>query len=379
MKKIISILLLLCLFMLVSCNKPGNEKIDHQNEETDHPSEVIDNQNEVDEFKALLSKQDLSPFYERMFSSIFKQDYVSYTNSYGEEERNVDFFRYLGNGAYGYYYSVTREEYEEIMAKENVNPFDFITKGPGNYTLIQSANINTFSSELVDEIEKSSTRDFKFYQRLDSIFDETDLQLYNSFELHEDDSGIPRERTKFNGKVNKEALLEVVSTSWLTDTIQRVCAFDGQKNAEFLDNLYYDVCRDFLKKTDQEISTFLKENKIVIREGEEYTEVSFELHDEAIKQTMMDHDIFPGSFKGTLYYDKEDGSFEKYLYEINYEIHESDEEDCISSSSLIFKATGYSYHHTYDRTPYIEPDPVVYADAYEFVNDMVDNIVQPID
>ena len=152
--------------MLVSCNKPGNEKIDHQNEETDHPSEVIDNQNEVNEFKALLSKQDLSPFYERMFSSIFKQDYVSYTNSYGEEERNVDFFRYLGNGAYGYYYSVTREEYEEIMAKENVNPFDFITKGPGNYTLIQSANINTFSSELVDEIEKSSTRDFKFYQRL---------------------------------------------------------------------------------------------------------------------------------------------------------------------------------------------------------------------
>ena len=94
---------------------------------------------------------------------------------------------------------------------------------------------------------------------------------------------------------------------------------------------------------------------------------------------MMDHDIFPGSFKGTLYYDKEDGSFEQYLYEINYEIHESDEEDCISSSSLIFKATGYSYHHTYDRTPYIEPDPVVYADAYEFVNDMVDNIVQPID
>ena len=90
MKKILSILLLLCLFVLASCNKPGNEAIDTQSKEvdtqTDPPSEEIDNQNKVDEFKTLLSKQDLSPFYERMFSSTFKQDYVSYTNSYGEEE-----------------------------------------------------------------------------------------------------------------------------------------------------------------------------------------------------------------------------------------------------------------------------------------------------
>ena len=57
MKKFLSLLyLLLCLFAFVSCKKSGSKEPDKQ-------SEVIDNQKEVDEFKALLNKQDLSPFY----------------------------------------------------------------------------------------------------------------------------------------------------------------------------------------------------------------------------------------------------------------------------------------------------------------------------
>ena len=384
MKKIISILLLLAfLFAFVSCNDPVSEATDTQSEEvdtqTDNPGEVIDNQQEVDEFKALLNKQDLSPFYEKMFSSMFRQDYASYINSYDDEDKNIDFFRYSGSGAYGYFYSVTREEYEEIMAKEDVNPFDFIVRGPGNYSLLQNAKINTLSSELVDGFDKTSTSDLSYYQRLDSQFDDTDLQVYSSFEIKDKTGGIPAESGKFNGKVNKEALLEVVSTSWLTDTIQRICAFDGDKITEFLDGLYYDVCRGLLNKTDKEISDFLKANNIVISNGEEYTELSFELNDDAIKQILIDNDIFPGSFKGTLYYDKEAGSFEEFMYEINYANNEFDEENAhIYSSMLLFTATGYSYHHTYEGTPYFNPDAVVYADAYEFVNDMVDNIIPPI-
>lgn len=385
MKKIISILLLLTfLFALVSCNNPENEATDTQSEEvdtqTDNPGEVIDNQQKVDEFKALLNKQDLSPFYEKMFSSIFRQDYVSYTNSHDDEDKNIDFFRYSGNGAYGYFYSVTREEYEEIMAKEDVNPFDFIVRGPGNYSLLQNAKINTFSSELVDNIDKTSTRDFSYSQRLDSQFDDTDLQVYSSYEINDKAGDIPTKKAEFNGKVNKESLLEVVSTSWLTDTIQRICAFDGHKITEFLDGLYYEVCRDLLNKTDKEISDFLNTNNIVISDGEEYTELSFELNDDAIKQILIDNDIFPGSFKGTLYYDKEAGSFEEFMYEINYANNEFDEENAhIYSSTLLFTATGYSYHHTYEGTPYFNPDAVVYSDAYEFVNDMLDNIIPPID
>ena len=374
MKKVISILLsLIFLFTLASCNNTGSEVIDDQ-------SEVIDNQKEVVEFKTLLNKQDLSPFYEKMFRSIFRQDYVSYTNSYDDEERTIDFFRYAGTGAYGYFYSVTPEEYEEIMAKDNVNPFDFIIKGPGNYSLLQNAEINTLSSELVDGFDETSTRAFSYYQRLDSQFDDTDWQVYSSFEINDNDSDITDKGAIFHGKVNKRSLLEVVSTSWLTDTIQRICAFDGHRITEFLDGLYYDVCRGLLNKTDKEISAFLKNNNIVISDGEEYTELSFELYDDAIKQIMIDNDVFPGSFKGTLYYDKEDGSFEEYMYEIKYINNISDEEESrITSSTLIFTATGFSYHYTYDGTPYFNPDPVVYDDAYEFINDMLDNIISPIE
>ena len=367
MKKIIFMFLILTnLLTLASCN----------NKENLH----IDNQKEVDEFKTLLDKQDLSPFYERMFSAMFKQDYVSYMNSYGDEEdKGIDFYRYSGTGTYGYYYSVTQEEYEDIMEKENVNPFDFISRGPGNYSLLQSAHINTFSSELVDGLEKNQTQDFNFIQNLNSLFDDNDLQVYNDLKLYDEYVNEPYLEKKFNGKVNKEALLEVVSTSWLTDTIQRICAFDGQECTEFLDGLYYDICRDLLTKNDKEISDFIKNNNIVISEGEEYLELSFDLNDEDIKEIMIDNDIFPGTFNGTLYYDKEDGSFERYLYEINTVNNTFDEEELyISSTKLKFEATGYSYHNTYEKVPYINPDPVVYTDAYEFVIDMVDNIIPPI-
>lgn len=379
MKKIISMLFLLtCFFTLASCNKSGSEN--SGNGEIDNSgSEEIDNQKEVDEFKALLNKQDVSPFYERMFTSLFRQDYTSYTNSYeDEEERCIDFFRYLGTGGYGFFYNVNQDEYEEIMENEIVNPFDFITQGFGNYSLIQSANVNAFSSEIVDGLEKKATRDLSFSQRLDSQFDDTDYQLYNTFEINDKSGDIPSKSTKFNGKVNKESLLEVVSTSWLTDTIQKICPFDGHKNTEFIDNLYYEICRSLLNKNDNEISAFIKNNNIVISDGEEYTELTFEVNDDDIRQIMIDNDIFPGTFKGTLYYAKETGSYERYLYEINYVTNEFDEEDGrISSTILKFEATGTSFHHTSERIPYIPEDPVVYTDAYEFVNDIVDNIIPP--
>ena len=381
MKKIyFKLFLLTSLFVLASCKNSGSKENENSNGENDNQIEEIDNQEEVDEFKALLSKQDLSPFYEKQFSAMFKQDYASYTNYYGdEEEKSIDFYRYSGSGAYGYFYSVTQDEYEEIIIKENVNPFDFITIGQGNYSLIQFADVNSFSSEMVDDLEETSTRDFKYYQRLDSQFDDTNYQLYNTFTMNENNSGTPTIDTKFNGIVNKDSLLEVVSTSWLTDTIQRVCAFDGHKNTEFLDGLYYDVCRGLLNKSDEEISVFLKNNNIVISDGEEYTELSFELNDEEILEIMIDNDIFPGSFNGTLYYDKETGSFEKYFYEIKYINTKTDEEEaCISSTTLIFTATGYSYHETYDEVPYIDPNVEEYTDAYEFVSDMLENIIPPI-
>ncbi len=388
MKKFLSKLLLMtCLLVLVSCSSKKEEpdkepeEIDNQSEVIDDQTEVIDNQANVDELKALLNKQDLSPFYERTFASMYKQDYVTYINSYeDDEERSIDFYRYLGTGGYGFFYSVSEDVYNEIIEKDNVNPFDFITRGSGNYSLIQSAKVNAFTSEMVDGMEKRTTRDINFSQRLDSQFDDNDYQLYNSLELTDNTGVIPNQSKEFNGKVNKEELLEVVSTSWLTNTIQKVCAYDGQKNTELIDDLYYEVCKSLVNKTDKEISDFIKNNNIVISDGEEYKELAFELNDENIKQILVDNDIFPGTFKGTLYYDKVSGSYEKYSYEINLVNNGFNEEGgYVTSSTLSFFAEGYSYHSAHGSIPYIKPNPVVYTDAYDFVNDVVDNIIPPVD
>ena len=68
MKKALFLPLLVCSLSLFSCgSKPANYE-------------------EVQQFKALLSKQDLSPIYTKMFVSQFTQNYEFFSSAHGEED-----------------------------------------------------------------------------------------------------------------------------------------------------------------------------------------------------------------------------------------------------------------------------------------------------
>ena len=376
-KKLLFLSAIIAALSLNGCNK---------NNPSDNPFDEpvvdpIDNQEEVDSLKALLNKQDLSPFYEKMFNANFLQDYSVYTNSVDEDEETVEFFRYEGLGMYGYYYSVSEDKYNEIMSKKDANPFDFISSSEnGCFDLMQSADFNSFQFENDDDTKTSDISDFTYYQRLITLFDEENLQVYNSFSFEDHIDETKDSTDHFNGLVSKELLFNSISTEMLSKTIERVTLFDGQRSTEFLDSVYYDVCNDLLTKNDKELSQFIKTNHIALSEGEEYLEVSFKIEDESIMQTLADNEIFPGTIEGTLYYDKENSSFQKYTYQINFmDSVINNENRCVKSTVLKFTVEGFSLHGTFGGVPYIEPNPVVYDDGGQFASDMVEHIIPSIE
>lgn len=383
MKKILTFLLAaIAMIPIAGC---GNDKTPEP-EPSDDPSvdptpEIIPNQEEVDELKALLVKQDLSPFYERMFASFFKQEYTSYSSAYEDETESIDFFRYVGTGAYGFFYSVEEEQYDEIMAKDNHNLFDFLVKSVSDYEMLQSAYINSYSYEGEDgegtgEEEKI---DIYYSQHLHSLFNNNNLQVSNQLSYEDRLNEKDNVERSFNGLIDLDSLTSTISTSFLMNLFQRATLFDGQRNTEFLDGLYYDICKDLLTKNDKEISDFIITNGVVIEDGEEYTEVHFKIEDDSIKEILANNDIIPGNLKGTLYYDKDTGSFELYEYQIIYMNSDvSDDGFSVHAATMNFQATGYSRHKTYEEIPWITPNPVVYDDASQYITDLVGEVIPPV-
>jgi len=340
----------------------------------------ISNLKEVKEFKALLAKQDLSPFYSKQFNSNFIQDYSVYNRSASDEAEILEFFRYRGIGFYGYLYSVSKEQYEEIMQKENANPFDFMLQNFSMYDLFQGADLVTYRYEYEPDVITATERnDLTFRQRLMSKVKDGNFQLYNSFSLQDRIDENKNEAHDFNAILPTETLLDSISTDSLSDIYQRVTMFDGQRNSEILDTFYYSLVSDLTTKSDKELSKFIKTNHIKISEEDEYYAISFELGDKNIKEQLTEMEIFPGNFIGTLYYEKESGKFFKFDYEITYVESEVDESEfSIYTASMRFRVYGYSLHDEYDRDPYISPDPAVYEDGNQFVSDMIDEIVPNI-
>ena len=349
------------MLVLVGCGNKGNDQPD------------------VSEFKDLLSKQDVSPFYEKSFASIFEQDYnvVSTSLSDGKE---IEHIKYKGVGMYGFFYSVSENDYEEIMSKDDTNPFDFITRSNmSKYELLQQATFDSFQSQTEDEIESETS--LRYNQHLQGLSQDNTFQLFNEFSLDDLLDESKNETRNFNAILDKELLLDSISTASLSDLFQRITIFDGQRNSEFLDTLYYATVQDLMNKSELELSNFIQKNHIEINKGEKYIEVSFKIEDENIQETLSENDVFPGIISGTLYYDKENGSFQNHEYEISYvENRNSEDNSSIYSASMTFKVSkdSFSHHSTFGREPYIAPNPIAYTDGNEFVKDMIEEIIPPI-
>ena len=371
-KKLLVLFIVPVMLTLASCGKKENKS------SSDHSSSD-EEQIAVSEFKDLLSKQDVSPFHEKSFASIFEQDY-SVTSTSLSDGKEIGHIKYKGIGMYGFFYSVSENDYKEIMSKDDANPFDFITRSNmSEYELLQQATFDSFQSQTEDEIESKTS--LKYNQHLQGLSKDNTFQLFNEFSLSDLLDESKNETRKFNTILEKELLLDSISTASLSDLFQRITIFDGQRNSEFLDTLYYATVQDLMNKSDLELSNFIQNNHIEINKGEEYIEVSFKIEDENIQETLSENDVFPGIISGTLYYDKEDGSFQNHEYEISYvENRVSEDNSSAYSASMTFKVdkSSFSYHSTFGREPYITPDPIVYTDGNEFVKDMIKEIIPPI-
>lgn len=334
---------------------------------------------DVSEFKDLLSKQDISPFREKSFASIFEQDY-NVTSTSLSDGKDIEHIKYKGVGMYGFFYSVSEKDYEEIMSKDDANPFDFITRSNmSEYELVQQATFDSFESQTEDEIESKTL--LKYNQHLQGLSLDNTFQLFNEFSLNDLLDESKNETRKFNAILEKELLLDSISTASLSDLFHRITIFDGQRNSEFLDTLYYETLKDLTNKNDLELSKFIQNNHIEINKGEEYIEVSFKIEDESIQEILSENDVFPGIISGTLYYDKENGSFQNHEYEISYAENRVSEDNSLAySASMTFKVdkSSFSHHSSFGREPYITPDPIVYSDGNEFVKDMINEIIPPI-
>ena len=354
-KKLLFLSAIAAITSLTGCNKENH----------------INNQAEVDALKALLNKQDLSPFYEKSFSAMYNQSYSVYSNNIREDGEDIQFFRYNGTGMYGYYYSVTQEQYEKITSQDEVNPFDFMVQGTSAYDIRQSLDVDSYSFESDEQYSepRENRQTFEYWQSLTALFSNGNFQVDTKVTIDDKLDNNHDEMLDFNGIIANETLLETVTTSALNELFLQMEMFDGQRNTEFLDNLYYQTCEELLNKTDREISDFININHIEIKEGEANTEVSFKIEDESIRNILSENDVFPGIIEGTLTYDKETGEYKSYSYNINYMNNEiSEDGSSIHNASMKFSCEGYSTHKKYEGSIYVRPDPVEYTSGEEYVS-----------
>lgn len=335
---------------------------------------------ELGKLKALLSKQDTSPIYNKMFVSGFTQDYKAYTSIRNEDgEVETGFYTYNGAGWFGCFYEVGEEAYEEAEALANPDFFDYLSRGFGDYGLIQGGSLVSYSYELEDEKVANSLQCLDFMQEVEARFDEENVQVVNSlFTKDTLDGGFDIDsRQYFNGIIDKATLFDTITVRAFSDIFARTNLFDGQRSCEILDRIYLDLVKELSGKSDDELGDFIAKNDIRIEDEEENTLVHFKVGDESLRAILDEHDIIPGDFEGTLTYEKESGEFTAFDYGILYSINELDG-DNIHTASMEFKATGYSRNQIFDGGLYIDPDPTVYEDAEVFLNDVVEEVIPPV-
>jgi len=362
MKKAFFLPLLLCSFAFASCNSsPANME-------------------EVGKLKALLAKQDLSPIYTKMFVSTFTQNYEYFSSTHGEGiEAETQFYSYRGGGMFGCLYEISEEAYQEVEALENPDFFDYLSYGRGSYGMLQTAAVASYHYDRDDARRSESVQTVDYFQRLDSVFGDDTLQIYNSLNYTEELGGAYDHQQSFNGIVDKKALFDTISPRALSNIFARTSLYDGQRSCETLDRIYYALLVDLSKKSDAALDTFITENAIRLEENEKNTLVHFRIADGEVRTLLSENEIIPGVFEGTLTYQKETGSFDAFNYKVVYLDNDSDDSNGnVFTASMQFRGEGYSWNKRFEEDLHIEPNPTVYDDPEAFLDDVVKEVIPPV-
>ena len=383
MKKVFFYPLLLLAIALPSCGN-GAPSSETSSADSSAPSSVSSSvpTEEVNKLKDLLSKQDLSPIYDKMFVSQFTQNYEAYSSNNGsnEEEAESHFYTYSGAGMFGCLYEVSEEAYAEAKSLGDPDFFDFLSRGKGSYAMLQQGTLVSYLYEADEEKIVNSLQCLDFLQEVEARFTDENVQVVNSL-FHKDtlDGGFDIDtRQYFNGLIDKKTLFDTITVRAFSDIFARTNLFDGQRSCEVLDRIYFATVEELCAKSDAELGDFVTKNAIRIEDEEETTLVHFAVGDENLRAVLDENEIIPGTFEGTLTYEKESGKFTAFDYRIVYATHEVDETSgYVHNTSMEFKAEGYSWNQKYDKDLYIDPDPTVYDDAETFLEDVVEEVIPP--
>ena len=371
----------LSVLALVSCNPsspessvvPSTVSSEESSLSSSMPTEV------VSKLKDLLSKQDLGPAKAKMFTSQFTQNYEVYSSNRDEEEgAETQFYSYRGAGMFGCLYEVSEDAYRQASSLESPDFFDYMARGTGDYGLVQSATLVSYTYEDDENEAIKSLQTLAFMQNLDVRFASDNVQVVNSLYTKDTiDGAYDADKGQyFNGIIDKAALFGAITVSALSDIFARTSLFDGQRSCEVLDRIYFETLKELRSKTDAELAEFITNNAICFEEGEENILVHFAVGDGHLREVLDENEIIPGTLQGTLTYEKESGKFSAYEYDIGYLKNESDDAS-VHTASMEFKATGYSWNQKYDREIYIDPEVKVYEDAETFLDDVVKEVIPP--
>lgn len=339
--------------------------------------EKISNQEEVDTLKTLLSKQDLSPCYHKMFTSTFAQNYNVSSSFHEGNDRQTRFYSYQGGGAFGCIYEVNEDAYNEVITQKDYSFFDFLYHGNGGYDLLQSARIVAYSRDTFEDEE--SLQYLNFMHQFQVKFDQSNVQVNSVIDSTNSIQGSNPTHSSFNGKIEKASLFESISERTFSNFISQVNLYDGQRCCEILDRFYEATLRSLTTKTDKELSAFIQSNSIVFEQSESNTLVHFKVEDEATLAAFSELNILPGPIEGTLTFDSVNGTFTSFDYQIICIHHESDSSTGnASNATMEFKANGYSLNKKFDQDLSIRPNPTIYEDANVFLKDMGEAIYPPV-
>lgn len=383
MKK--SILLLIPLVLtLAGCGDSNQSSSISEIESTTTPSSTIPNQEEVNEVKALLDKQDLSPFYSRYIKGSYIQEYdvLDIDNDYdllevdAEDEGKVSsYFNYAGRGLFGSYYDLTADEYNSIVDENgNIDTFDAIAIGKGYWGITQLMRTMSFSRE--DGLEaKINNLDIQQSTYLKST--DEDVWVDNTLFVSDDGVFHYETRQELSASINKELLFSSISTRTFREIFSKVNLFDAPGNVEHLDKLFFSTCRGLISKSDKEISDFIIENQVSIQEDEEGNiKLNFVFINEDIEEDEADY-IFPGTVKGTLIFDKDTYQFSSFSYNMSYKLEVYDEDTgSIRLVNMKFSCIGESAHEVPEDS-WAPTNPTVYDDVAEFLKDVNEQVVPP--
>ena len=381
-----NILLLIPLMLgLASCWNPFVPKDSKSDDNPESPSEqipeiVVDNipnLETVNKVKAILSKQDFSPFYSKSLGTVYTHEFNVLDIEEEDGDKITNYYNYAGLGYFDYYYHLSNDAYDSLADENgNVNTFDALAKGTGGYRLSQEARTNTVKRSNWYDAETSN---LTIYQLLNLKMTEEDALVFNALGAS-DDGTYPSEQNQYlSASINKELLFGSVSTRTFRDIFSQVDLFNAPGNVEHIDQLYYSICHDLLSKNDKEISDFIVKNQIFIEEPEDPEEEDIKLSFAYANEDLGEEEdyVFAGEIKGTLMFNPETLEFSQFSYEMSNTIETQDEETGNTRfTNSRFSCRGISRRESFGEIEEPE-DPTVYDDVPEFLKDINEQVVPP--